>query len=344
VGRGGGIGYETAAATAQSRVLSAHRTVLSPVRLLRPLAYADRGDAVRRLRTIYAWAMPGSRPAGFLFGASAERLAEFILGSFAFTTPVPYQVDIGHDFHCVLHRPAANRRMLRSGPAFSVQVKSTQGPVTYEAGDAATWLSDQESPLFLCIVNRPVLTCSIYSTWNMHNAHLLHGPLRTVLEPNATIGEFGLPTRIEDTLHVPLGPPVLRLTPADVVDSSLAIGWAELLEPWILIDREIIVNRRAGMFWVMGPRRWTTNEPLPDPDSGLQWMVGFYRNPKNLPRCVDNLLRSAVAVRRIIDSYQAEGHLLDHQPQTDALDRLLEVFDDDLDPLARHVLREREAE
>jgi hypothetical protein len=286
--------------------------------------------------------MPGSRPTGFLFGASAERLAEFMVGSFAFTTPVPYPVDIGHDFHCVLHRPAANRRMLRSGPAFSVQVKSTQEPVLYKTGDAAEWLSDQESPLFLCIVDRQKLTCAIYSTWNMHNAHLLHGPLRTVLEPNATIEEFRLPTRVEDTLHVPLGPPVLRLTPEDVVDPSCAMDWANILEPWILLDREIIVNRRAGMFWVEGPRHWTTNQPLPDRDAGQPWIGGFYRNPKNLDDCVVNLLRSTVALRRVIDMYQAQGQLLDRQTQTDALDRLLDVFDDDLDPLARHVLRERE--
>src|SRR5262245_46180776 len=286
--------------------------------------------------------MPGSRPTGFLFGASAERLAEFIVGGFAFTTPVPYPVDIGHDFHCVLHRPAANRRTLRAGPAFSVQVKSTHGPVAYEAGHAATWLSDQETPLFLCIVDRPKLTFAIYSTWNIHNAHLLHGPLRTVLEPNATIEEFGLPTRVDDTLHVPLGPPVLQLTPKDVVDSTLAMGWADVLEPWIMIDREIIVNRRAGMFWVMGPSRWTTNQSLPN--AGQPWMGGFYRNPQNLDRCVGNLLRSAVALRRVIDLYQERGQLLDCRPRTDALDRLLDVFDDDLDPLARHVLHERETE
>jgi hypothetical protein len=135
--------------------------------------------------------MPGSRPTGFLFGASAERLAEFVLGGFAFTTRVPYEVDIGHDFHCVLHRPAMNRRTLRAEPAFSVQVKSVPGPESYEAGTRAEWLSEQESPLFLCKVDRQNLTCAIYSTWNMHNAHLLHGPLHTVLEPNDTIEEFG---------------------------------------------------------------------------------------------------------------------------------------------------------
>lgn len=51
------------------------------------------------------------------------------------------------------------------------------------------------------------------------------------LEPNATIEEFGPPTRVEDVLHVPLGPPVLRLTPQDVIDPIRAIGWANVLEP-----------------------------------------------------------------------------------------------------------------
>jgi len=283
--------------------------------------------------------MPGQRPSGFLFGASAERLAEFMVGTFAFTTPVPYQVDIGHDFHCVMHRPSANKRMLSAGPAFSVQVKSNPQPVTYDVGDAAVWLSDQESPLFLCVVDRQKLTCEIYSTWNVHNAHLLHGPLRTILETNGTIEEFELPSLVGDTLHVPLGPPVLRLTPDDVVDKDRAIGWAAILEPWILLDREIIVNRRAGMFWVEGPSHWTTNEPLPPREAGQPWIGKFYYHPQNLKRCVDNMLRSSIAVRALIDTYQAQGQQLDRQQQTNALDAVLRAFDDDLDPEARRVLR-----
>jgi hypothetical protein len=288
--------------------------------------------------------MPGSRPTGFLFGASAEQLAEFIVGSFAFTTPVPYPVDIGHDFHCVLHRPAANRRMIRSGPAFSVQVKSKPEPITYKTGHEAKWLSDQESPLFLCIVDRRRLVCEIYSTWNMHNAHLLHGPLQTVLEPNSTIDQFRAPQRIGDTLHVSLGPPVLRLTPNDAVDSSLAMRWADVLEPWILIDREIIVNRRAGMFWVVGPKHWSTNERLPDRDRGRQEMGVFYQNPLNLGGCVENLLRSAVALRRVMDMPWAHGQPVVRQEQAEALRSLLEAFDEHLDPLARYVLRDDEAQ
>jgi hypothetical protein len=45
-----------------------------------------------------------------------------------------------------------------------------------------------------------------------------------------------------------------------------------------------------------------------------------------------------------MDLYLSQGHLLDRQQETDALDRLLEVFDEHLDPLARHALLERETE
>ena len=273
---------------------------------------------------------------GPLFGASAERLAEFIIGGFAFTTPVPWHVDIGHDFHCVLHRPAATRRMLLAGPAFSVQVKSTRRPVVYRAGPEADWLSEQGSPFFLCIVDRSRLTCEIYSTWNVHNAHLLHGALRTVLEPNSTAEQIELPTLIDDTLHVPLGPPVLRLTPQDAVDSDRAKGWAEILELWIWLDSQNIVNRRAGMYWVQGPRRWTTNQPL----AGEVEMLGrFYANPKNLAGCVVNLGRSAVALRKVMSMWQVLGYPLD-RAQVDAVDRLLQAFEDNLDPLAEQALED----
>jgi hypothetical protein len=128
------------------------------------------------------------------------------------------------------------------------------------------------------------------------------------------------------------------LTPDQVVDPFAAIGWANILEPWVLLHREIIVNARAGMYWVEGPAIWTTNEQLPGVDEGQQVIGGFYRNPLNLDRCVHNLVRSAVAVRRVADMHQPEGGAVD-TPQLEALDRLLEAFDADLDPLAWFTLR-----
>jgi hypothetical protein len=83
-----------------------------------------------------------------------------LVRSVPFTTPVPHPVDLGHDFDCVPERPTANRRTLRAGAGVQ-QVRRTLGPGQYDAGDATAWLSDQERPLFLCIVDRPTLTCVI---------------------------------------------------------------------------------------------------------------------------------------------------------------------------------------
>ena len=41
--------------------------------------------------------MPGARLRTFTMGDRNELLVEFILSTFSFTTPVPRQVDVGHD-------------------------------------------------------------------------------------------------------------------------------------------------------------------------------------------------------------------------------------------------------
>ena len=69
------------------------------------------------------------------------------------------------------------------------------------------------------------------------------------------------------------------------------------------------------------------------------------RNPKNLARCVRNLVRSAVAARRVIDMYQHQGHL-QGWPQAAAIDDLLAAFAEQIraDPLADRVMRRRAEE
>ena len=66
--------------------------------------------------------MPGARLRNFRFGDNAELLAEFALNTFAFTTRVPRQEDVGHDLFCSLTERDGN--LLRAGPFFTVQIKS----------------------------------------------------------------------------------------------------------------------------------------------------------------------------------------------------------------------------
>ncbi len=70
--------------------------------------------------------MPGARHPDFRLGDRTELLAEFCLNTMAFTTRVPRQEDIGHDFFCVLSE--IKQDMLWAGPSFTVKVKSNQIP------------------------------------------------------------------------------------------------------------------------------------------------------------------------------------------------------------------------
>jgi len=230
--------------------------------------------------------------------------------------------------------------MLRAGPSFSVQVKSSPGPLTYETDAAREWISNQQNPFLVCIVDRATATCEIYSTWNMRNGHLSWGSKRTVLHPSGSLGDFGTPDLAGETIHARLGPPVLRLTPSDVLDRAHAMEWANILKPWIEFDRENLVYSDASMFWVRGPRWWETNRRLP---MDQPWFEAFYWNPNNLPGCFTNFVRSAVALRRVIDAREDGGHEVPAALPVGALDDVLRAFGDYLDPMARQVLDQRTA-
>lgn len=241
--------------------------------------------------------MPGLRSTNLRQGDHGERLAEFILGSFAFTTNVPRPEDIGHDFHCVLAERAGSAKFLLMGPSFNVQVKSDHQPLRFDHEHEIDWIVKQENPFFLCVMTRETLTCEVYSTWNRVNGFLLYGPKPTLLQPG---GEFALPFETDGVLHIPLGPPVVRLTAQDATDAK--VGWvAEVLRPWIQLDRLNIVNAEVGLHWAEGPLNWKTNEAPPSND-----LKRFYWNAKNLKDCIDNFGRTAIALRNTIERFSTE--------------------------------------
>jgi hypothetical protein len=231
-------------------------------------------------------------------GDHAERLAEFILGSFAFTTPIPRSEDIGHDFHCVLAEQDASGRFLRAGPSFSVQVRSKLKPLEFNRLYESKWAAEQANPFFYAVVTRSTLTLDLYSTWNRMNAFTHYGPeWPTTFQPNE---EFRLPFLTNGRLQVPLGEPILRLTAREATEAK--VDWAaDVMRPWIQLDRRNIVNNESGMHWVEGPPTWTTNA-VPPPSTYTR----FYWNSKNLRDCIDNFGRTAVALRNTIANYREE--------------------------------------
>jgi hypothetical protein len=281
--------------------------------------------------------MPGARPRGFRLGDRGELLAGSILSSIAFTVPVPRQEDVGHDLLCTISEP--DGQLLRAGPFFTVQVKSDTGAPVFEKPHEIEWIRSQENPFFICIANRDDLAIELFSTWNMLNGILYRKTGRIELVPGDPDADYEPVTTLEDRSNqlVPLGRPVIRMSMQDAMNEERAHTLGAILTQWVAIDRENIVNRRAGMHWVVGPTNHETNSP---PRECQEWRIEFFWNAKNLSRCVLNFGRSAtelrLTLRKAFGNTEAESW---GDTRTSVLDEALRAYSEQLDPLAKDSLR-----
>ena len=281
--------------------------------------------------------MPGAQPKGFRCGDSAELFAEFVLNSLAFTTRVPRQEDIGHDLLCALAEHDGT--LVRAGPSFTVQVKSKRENLVYEKEHEVAWIKNQDNPFFICISRRESLEIELYSTWNMLNGFLAKRADRITLVPGNPDDNYQEVTTLEDGSEqtIPLGRPILRISAQDAMDEETVQRFGAVLRKWIELDRENIVNRSAGMHWVVGPRDYDTNESLKEV---TEWGIAFFWHAKNLCRCRMNLGRAATALRLTIHHLGAEAEAEPKMAQEiKALEQALSVHCDYLQPLAKSVLR-----
>lgn len=323
--------------------------------------------------------MTAARPRPFTLGATSERLAQYILGNMSFVTPVPYPEDVGHDLQCVLHVAVdGDRKLVHSGPAFTVQVKSRKTDLVYQKDHERKWIGEQFDPFLVCVVSRAKPSCEIYSTWNVLNGVLMHGTgkhpgkrntisktTKVVLKMGALEhdGQAGVavpePERAhpyggwsmsgDGTLTIPLGPPILSLRPVDVTDIEKAKHWAGVLRGWIELDRANLVRVRNGMYWVYGPKHWETNQPA--------WSAGdlhnaLYSNAVNFspddenphhPTVVENFWHSAEALRRVLQHFHPNDQPLS-AGQIAALQTVLTLFEPYRSTMAARLLSARDAE
>jgi hypothetical protein len=240
--------------------------------------------------------MPGGRPRTYRLGDRSELLVEQLLSAFAFTTRVPRQEDIGFDFFCSLISREGN--LLKAGPFFAVQARSSPDAVIYEKDHEIAWITTQENPLLLCVVDRAALAMDVYSTWNMLCGPLATGQRRITLLPGVDREEWpGVEHRSDGSQEIRLGAPIARVTDSDIFDDARVEQIATVISEWVALDRTNIVNRHAGMYWVVGPLNYQTGE---SPYASGQSGVAFYWNPANLAQCSLNLGRVATALTLII--------------------------------------------
>lgn len=248
--------------------------------------------------------MPGARPRGFRLGDRSELLVEYLLGGVAFTTRVPRQEDVGIDFMCSLITGSHKARLLKAGPFFSVQAKSPSEELVYEKPHELQWITQQKNPLLICVADRAAGAMNVYSTWNLicavENGWKGQASAgRISLRPGECSGEWPWvrdnPDRSQDVL---LGKPIVRVTHDQLFNEDATEGIVKVLQSWVAIDWENIVNCHAGLHFVIGPRAYETGEPIGGPHAG-----GHYWNPQNLEKCHQNLGRAAAAMWNVLKSH-----------------------------------------
>jgi hypothetical protein len=240
--------------------------------------------------------MPGARLASFRLGDRSELLVEHLLAGFAFTTRVPRQEDIGIDFLCSLITAYDGAQLLKAGAFFGVQAKSSAEKLVYEKPHELEWITSQENPILLCVADRTAAAMDVYSTSNLLCGVLGGGwqgkmkPNRIALCPGETGDWPGIRNNEDGSQEVLLGKPIIHITHNDLVDEKRTKEIAQVIGSWVLLDRVKIVNRGAGMYWVVGPNSYETGEP-PKAER-----LASYWNPENLEKYTLNLCRSEASL------------------------------------------------
>ena len=269
--------------------------------------------------------MSGGRARSFRLGDRSELLVEHLLAGIAFTTRVPRQEDIGIDFMCSLITGSHGAGLLKAGPFFSVQAKSTVEAVVYEKPHELEWIMHQENPLLICVADRAASAMDVYSTWNLicavQRGWQGQSPANCIrLCPGEIPTEWpGVTDNPDGSQDVLLGKPIIRISHEQVFDENSTEEIAEVLEGWVAIDRENIVNRHAGMNWVVGPLAYEAGKPVIGAHGGI-----FYWNPQNLQKCTVNLGRCATALWNVLNSLP--GQLATQEPWNKGMPRLRDLL------------------
>lgn len=203
--------------------------------------------------------MGGKRVYGFREGDISEYLAQFLLSRFSFVYPFPRQEDFGvADFLCILGR--IEKKLVFPEDGFYVQVKSNEDDITYDK-DAASWISNHmDLPLLICVIDKKDSHLKMYSTSKSWvGLFVLHSPDTLILRLNeGTKNSIAHVDREKREIIVPIGDPILSLN-SDEIESNPDIC-AEILRPWLNLDKLNIARRSIGRIYCSGFVNWKPNE------------------------------------------------------------------------------------
>jgi hypothetical protein len=206
-------------------------------------------------------------------GAQSEILAQALFAMIGTAVAVPRQDDYGVDLLCTL---LSEREGQRSWPVayYAVQVKSDTGPWVFPSQRSVEWVISYQAALLLCVVDKADSTISIYHTLARFGAATASElPETLVMRPEGRgtqfIGAYGYDPQTREYL---LGPPIVRLTVAELVDEDSIHRMRAVLEAWLELDYRNVIKYQIGLRRVELPMAYRTGEiPVVGGSLELAW-------------------------------------------------------------------------
>ncbi len=193
--------------------------------------------------------------------------------------PVPRQDDYGVDLLCTL---LSERDGQRAWPVahYAVQVKSDVEPWVFPSRRSVEWVVGYPAPLLLCVVSKAERTISIYHTLARFGAAIAAElPEKLSMRPEGRGSDFtGAYGHDPETGDYLLGPPIVRLTVADLVDKDSIQRFQTVLQAWVELDYENVIRYQIGLRTMDMPLSYRTGEaPVAGATLALAWAAEHAR-------------------------------------------------------------------
>lgn len=194
----------------------------------------------------------------------SEILAQALFAMIGTAVLVPRQDDYGVDLLCTL---LSEREGPRAWPSayYAVQVKSDTDPWVFPTRRSVEWIVGYPAALLLCVVNKAERIISIYHTLARFGAATASElPETLAMRPEGRGNEFTGPySQDPETGEYLLGPPIVQLTVAELVDENSIHRMRAVLQAWLELDYRNAIQYQIGLRTMDIPMAYRTGE-IPD--------------------------------------------------------------------------------
>ena len=209
----------------------------------------------------------------FRGGAQSEILARAFFAMIGIAVPVPREDDYGVDLLCTLLSEREGQLAWPIAP-YSVQVKSDLEPWVFPSRRSVEWVVGYRAPLLLCVVSKAAGTISIYQTLARFAAAVAPElPEKLSLRPERRGDEFFGPYGYDDQAsEYLLGPPIVKVSVAELMDPDIIQQVRAVLQAWLELDYGNVIKYQIGLRRVELVMKYRTNEvPIVGGSLDLVW-------------------------------------------------------------------------